>query len=165
MTHSHYGGHVDKVNYLSKGSIDETTDVDADELCRLAADMEAIVRTADFAHLTYLCNDTSPAAPTIESVLAMIGVDLEGYEGDAAPGAMPSAARVSDGAVTFTFASSYSDPYGVSGSFTLRCASATVHGSAAAGAVVSISGQTVTVRVFDEDGNAVQDARVSLSVS
>src|SRR5689334_20554830 len=104
-SHVHYGGDVNKENYLSRGVIDATTDVGAAELCRLAADIEAIVRTLPFATITYLCNDAAPAAPTILSVYMMTGIELVSYAGGSPPTGMPSGSRTGTGHNVFTFAS------------------------------------------------------------
>ena len=162
-THTDYGGNVDKQNYLSRGVIDALTDVGAEALCRMAADLEAVVRTCPFATITYLCNDSSPAAPTIEIVYMMTGVRLVSYAGDAAPTGYPSAARNGNGDVTFTFASSYSDPYAVSGAFAPSHAVASLHGTTVGEPVVAISGQTVRVRAFN-GASALQDKRITLQV-
>ena len=65
---THYGGHPEKANYLSRGAIDPLTDVDASQFSRLAADVAALQRVAPFCTMTILCNDSAPAAPTVEYV-------------------------------------------------------------------------------------------------
>jgi len=113
-THTTYGGNINKTNFLSRGVIDALTDVGAEGLCRLAADLEAVIRTAPFGIINFTCNDSSPAPPTIHYAYTMPGVRLTSYEGDNAPTGFPSAVRNGDDDVTFTFPASYSDPYGVS---------------------------------------------------
>jgi len=129
----------------------------------MAADLEAISRTAPFATITYLNNDTSPAVPTIEVVYMMTGVRTTSYAGDAAPSGFPSAARNGDGDVTFTFDASYSDPYSVAGAFAPKHAVGNVHGTTAGEPVVVISGATVRVRAFN-GASALTDKRVTISV-
>ena len=163
-SHTNYGGHVNKRNYLSRGKIDSLTDVGAEEICRIAADLEAISRTAPFATVTFLCNDSSPAAPTIESVLMMTGVRASSYAGGSAPAGFPSAARNGNGDVTFTFASSYSDAYGVAGAFALSHALASLHDTSAGEPVVQIvSATTIRVRLFN-GASALQNKRATLIV-
>jgi hypothetical protein len=116
-THEDYGGNVDKQNYLSRGVIDALTDVGAEELCRMAADLEACVRTSPFCVMSVRCNDGTCAAPTFSSVLMQTGVRATSYEGDAAPAGFPSGARDSDGIITVVFSASYADPYGVTGAW------------------------------------------------
>lgn len=164
-SHEQYGGHIDKENYLSEGSIDETTDVDADELCRLAADVEAIARTVPFATITYRCNDGSPAAPTILQVTMATGVRLTSYAGDAAPSGFPSAVRSGTGKVTFTFGATYADPYGVSSARSAKeHACPSLHGSTAGDATATVTGDTVLVEVWDAAGAAMGDKTVTLEV-
>lgn len=163
--HTQYGGHLEKQNYLSEGVIDAETDVGAAELCRLAADMEALVRAAPFAVVTYLANDSSVAAPTIESVFMMTGVRNASYAGNSAPGGYPSGSRTSTGRNLITFDGSFSDPYGVAAAWVPSHAIAAVHGTgSAAVAVCTISGSSVDVRVFDASGSVASNKRVTLSV-
>lgn len=163
MDFSHYGGHVSKENYLGRGAIDALTDVAAEEFSRMAADTAAAVRTAPFAIIQFTCNDSSPAAPTITSVLMMTGVRLTSYAGGSPPSGFPSAARNSDGNVTFTFSSSYADEYGVAGAFSPTHAVAT-SSTAATIADAIPSGLTVNV-IFSTDAGAAQsDASGTLVV-
>jgi hypothetical protein len=159
-----YGGHLLKRNHMGGGVIDATTDVGAEDFSRLTSDLAAAVRTAPMAVITYLNNDSSPAAPTIESVHMMTGVRLVAYPGDSPPVGLPSAARNGNGDVTFTFAATYSDEYGVPGSFSVRSASATSNGSAFVAAPCEIVDAThVRVRCLNGSG-AVQNQRVTLVV-
>lgn len=166
--HGQYGGDINKTNYLSQGVIDPTTDVGAEEITRIAADLEALARTAPFAVITYLCRDTGggggPAAPTVETVFMMTGVRLTSYFGDAAPSGFPSAARNGNDDVTFTFASSYTDPYSVVGSFAVKHAIANAHGSGTRIANVETTATTVRVRGFTDAGVAGTDNRFTLTV-
>jgi len=162
-SHTNYGGDTNKRNYLSRGVIDALTDVGAEAICRMAADMEAIVRVAPFATITYLCVDGAPAAPTIETVFMMTGVRLTSYVGDAAPAGYPAAARNGNGDVTFTFLASYTDPYGVAGTYAPKHATAQIHSATAGEPVVIIAAQTVRVRAFN-GGAALASPRVTLVV-
>jgi hypothetical protein len=166
-SHTNYGGHVNKRNYMSRGVIDALTDVGAEALCRLAADLEAIARTAPFATLTYLCADTFPvsgAEPTVETAHMMTGVRLTSYSSLAPPTGYPSAVRNGDGDNTFTFASTYADPYGVVGTFAIKHAIASIHGTSAGEAVVDIlTSTTVRVRLFN-GASALQDQRATLII-
>ena len=161
---SHYGGHASKENYLGRGAIDALTDVGAEEFSRMVADAAAATRTAPFAVITYSCNDTSPDAPTVEFVYMMTGIRTVSYEGDAPPSGFPSAARNGDGDVTFTFASSYSDEYGIAGAFAPRHAIAGLAGQSPGGAVTEVVAQTVRIRVFSDAGAAIADPRVTFKV-
>jgi hypothetical protein len=168
VAHTDYGGNVNKVNYLSRGKIDALTDVGAADLCRLAADLEAVVRTAPFAVISYTCNDNvvmGVAPPTIRSAFMMTGVRTTSYQGGAAPSGFPSSARNGDGNVTFTFAGSYSDPYGVAHAFVPTFVQASVYGSSAAVATYTNPGDgTVQVQAWATDGTALAGAVCSLAV-
>jgi hypothetical protein len=162
--HSHYGGHVAKKNYQSQGVTNPRTDVGAEAIVRQAADTAAAVRTAKFASITFLNNDGTPDAPTIESVEMMTGVLEADYEGDAPPTGFPGATRSGTGHVVFTFASTYTDEYGVVAAFAPRRAHATGHGATFVNCTATVSGQTVIVRCFDAAGTALADKRVTLTV-
>lgn len=161
-----YGGNVNKRNHLSQGSIDPETDVSAAELQRLSADLAAMARVAPFAVLEVACNDTpATAAPTINSAYLSTGTRTTSYEGDAAPSGYPSAARVSNGVFTLTFASSYSDDYAVSGSFIVQPGCGNVVGSTSGSvSIVRTSDTVLTVYAYTAAGAALTDAVVSLSV-
>jgi hypothetical protein len=162
--HSHYGGHVAKKNYQSQGVTNPRTDVGAEAIVRLASDVAAAVRTAKFFSGTFTNRDTSPAAPTVSSVEMMTGILQASYDGSAPPSGFPGAVRVSTGRVRFTFATSYTDEYGVSAAFTPRRAKASGHGSSFCTCTCSITGQTVDVFCWDAAGNALGDKTVTLTV-
>lgn len=164
VDHTDYGGNVNKKNYMGLGVVNALTDVGAEDFCRMCSDLAALVRVAPMWVITYLCNDTSPAAPTIEVANGMTGVRIVSYAGNAAPTGFPSAARNGNGDVTFTFSSSYLDEYGVSGAWAPQTVTTCVSGTAARVAVWAISGSTVRVRVFSDAGTAVSDPRVTLEV-
>jgi hypothetical protein len=162
--HTYYGGHTNKTNYQSQGVVNPRTDFGAEALCRMAADLAAVVNATPFAVITYLNNDGSPAAPTVESAYLMTGVRLSSYAGGAAPTGFPSAARNGTGDVTFTFSSSYDDPYGVSQAFTPTHCALGMHGTTFLDATWVISGSTVQVRCFNDAGTATGDRRITLVV-
>ncbi len=162
--HTDYGGNVNKTNYLSRGVIDALTDVGAEAICRMAADLEACSRTCPFVTITFGCNDVGPGAPIVSAVYMMTGIRTTIYAADTPPTGFPSAARNGNGDVTFTFASTYSDAYGVSGAFTPQHAVAGLYGAQAGSATCVISGQTVRVRAFVAAGTALSDAVLNLQV-
>jgi hypothetical protein len=162
--HSQYGGHVDKRDYGGVGAINAMTDVSAAQFVRMCSDVAAVARTAPMWVITYECNDAGAAPPTIEIALGMTGTRLTSYEGDDPPTGFPSASRVTDGAVTFTFAASYDDEYGVEGEYAPMAAFGSAEGTSHRDVATTIAGSTVTVRVFDDTGAAVADPRVCLEV-
>jgi hypothetical protein len=163
-THETFGGNVDKTNHLSRGVIDALTDVGAEQLCRIAADLAALERTAPVAVLTYTCNDSTSGAPTILYANMMTGVRNTSYAGDAAPTGYPSAARNGNGDVTFTFAASMTDDYGVSAAWApTQCISDPL-GVSAYYSTANPFGATVRVRSYDQTGTALVDPTITLTV-
>jgi len=162
---SHYGGNVEKANYLSRGAIDALTDVDAAQFARLTADLSALARTAPFAIVRLVCNDSAPAAPTIEFVHMAVGVRLISYAGGSPPVGFPSAARNGNGDVTVTFASSYNDPYAVAGAFSISHVVPGIIGTAVSRCVAEIpTATTVRLRAFDAADAALSNARINFMV-
>lgn len=164
VSHTDYGGFPTKKNYQSQGVTNPRTDVGAEAYCRLAADAEACTRTAPFAVITFLNNDTGTDPPTVESAYLMTGVTTAGYEGDAPATGFPGGVRNGSAHTTWTFAATYEDAYETEEAFTPRFAQVFCHGSTFASATATISGSTVVVRVFDAAGSALDDVRVTLVV-
>lgn len=162
--HTDYGGNALKRNYMGVGVVNAMTDVGAEDFCRMCSDLAAVARTASVWVITYTCADTSPGAPLIEWVLGMTGVRLVSYSGNAAPTGFPSAARNGNGDVTFTFAASYDDEYGVTGAWVPKTAAGGLHGSTGGSAPCLVSGSTVRVRAISHAGVAISDAKVTLEV-
>lgn len=162
--HSHYGGNVNKRNYQSQGVTNPRTDVGAEAIVRLAADTAAAVRTAKFFSGTFLNNDGSPAPPTVQSVEMMTGVLQVPYAGGSPPAGFPAAVRIGTGHVRFTFASTYTDEYGVVAAYAPRRAKASGHGAAFVSCTCAVSGQTVDVYCWGDTGAALADKTVTLTV-
>lgn len=161
-----YGGHSNLANYQNQGVVNPRTDVGAEALARLTSDLAAVVRVMPFATLTVQCNDSSPAAPTITATFLQTGVNAISYAGDAAPTGFPSGARVGNGHVTLTFASSYTDAYGVAASFGIQQAAASLHGTSAGTETVNYTagGQTLDVYGWVSAGTAKSDALLTVEV-
>ena len=158
-THETYGGNTEKRDYQAQGPVNPLTDVGAQQFCRMAADMQALAAVAEFATITYLCNDAAPGAPTIER-----------YDGMA--GAAPTPTRNGNGDVTFVWAASYNDAYSRPGALHIVHAEVAVHGTTAAHATVVIDDSNadglndrVRVRAWTVGGAAKSDARVTLTVT
>jgi hypothetical protein len=180
-TFEQYGGHTAKENFLGRSAINPVTDVDATEFSRMTTDLAVLVRTAPFAVMTIVCQDTQhrgfddegqpifipgPATPLIEYAALMTGVRNTIYEGDAPPTGYPSVVRTGTGEFTVTFATSYADEYGVAAAYAPRAAQATVAfaGGSAACAHAWVTGQTVQVALVADTGGTAADQRVSLIV-
>lgn len=160
-----FGGSVDKTNWHGVGVTNPRTDVGAEAIMRLAADLAAAVRTAPFAVIRLLCNDGSPAAPTIEYVQMMTGIRLVSYAGDAAPAGFPSAVRNGNGDVTLTFEATPTDDYGVEGTVEILSALPELVSASAGEVSYQIpSTTTLRLRAFNSAGSALSDARISVEV-
>lgn len=161
-----YGGDLNKVNYQSQGVTNPLTDISAEQHARLCADMAASARTAAFAVLTVQCDDVTPGPPTVTAVDMMTGVQLASYVGNVAPTGFPTVARTGNSDVTFTFASSYSDDYSVAEPLTITHAIVGLHGSTPLAEAVTVSGNTVRVRVFvSTTGAAAAGAKFTLEIA
>jgi len=163
---STYGGHPEKRNYAGQDSVNPKTDVSAQEFIRLCADVAGLARVAPFAVITLTCNDTTPAAPTINSARQMNGVSTNGYPGDAAPVGFPAGARVGDGSVTLTWPEEQLDDYGVPYDLDAVHAVASVVGEAGYGhvSITRVNGYTWTLAAIDDAGAAIDDAQITLEI-
>lgn len=162
---AHYGGALDKQNYLSRGAIDALTDVDAASFARMTADMAALARVAPFAVITLVCNDAGSDPPTIEASNLMTGVRAVTYEGDSAPTGFPSGAHNSTGSCTLTFDTSYTDSYGVLGAFSISHVKVgMIHTSVARAVAEVVTANTVRLRAFDASDAPLSGARMILEV-
>jgi hypothetical protein len=107
--HTVYGGDLNKKNWHDQGVTNTRTDLGADQLCRLAADLAAVTLTAPFALITIgsfpglpyptvlAVNQQSAAVPAIAPVdntarLSGIGsgVQVSPYDGALPPTGFPS---------------------------------------------------------------------------
>jgi hypothetical protein len=151
-----YGSATDKADAYGQDVVNARTDVGAAALMRMADHLSACVRTSPFCVGVATCDDTTPGPPTISACLIMpSGKITTSYVGDAPPSGFPSFARNGNGDVTATFASSYTDAYGVSGSF---APSATIAGAISTSnlnATAYRSGQTVRFKIYTADTGAV----------
>ena len=160
-----YGGNVNKRNFASRGVVNPKTDVGAEAFSRIAADMAAVALTAPFMVAQIQCSDTAPADPTVTWISMMTGTRSVSYSGTTPPTGFPGVVRNGNGDFTITFAASYLDPYGISGTFTARQARAQLLGAAAGMATADIvTATTVRVRAFVAAGTAKSDALVTVTV-
>lgn len=156
--HATYGGHTSKQNYQSQGAVNPLTDVTAEQFCRLASDVAALQRVAEFCLLTYTCNDAAPAAPTINEYDAMVST-------------VPTGTRNGNGDVTFRWLATYNDDYGVAGAFNIAHCLAAVVGSTACSVSyelidADVDGlyESVRVRALTAAGAGLSDAKITLTV-
>jgi hypothetical protein len=71
--HAYYGGHVNKRNFNDEPIVNPRTDFGAEHLTRMAADLAAVARMADFAVLDFTMASGS-SAPTVHTARLMTGV-------------------------------------------------------------------------------------------
>lgn len=160
-----YGGNLLKANYQSQGVVNPQTDVGAEGFSRLVADVAAIVRTAQFCSMLIQCDDATPAAPTVLNCRLMTGVAATSYLGSAPPTGFPAVARNGNGDVTVTFASSYSDEYGVAGAFIVKDPIANFVGSSGGLSTPErVSATVIRVRSFSLLAVALVSPKFSLTV-
>lgn len=179
----HYGGSVDKKNFLDRGPIDQLTDVGASQFARMTADLVAAARTAPLALCTLGCDDHTPGAPLFGAKLnpsdwdhpivtgaachTFVGSRLESFRGDAAPTRYPSASRNGTGDVTVTFPTTWIDPFGIEAEISICHAFATLLTDTDARAVAVpelVNSHTVRVRCFDGLNAPLANASFSLLV-
>ena len=160
-----YGGHVNKENYLSVGTINPLTDIDAGNIMRIAADLKAVSNTAAFAVLHLTQDDSTPDDPTVNSARLMTGVATASYAGDAPPTGFPTVTRVSDGVILVTFSSSYSDDYSISADLDIMDVRATVNDDDTCFCTWLHVTTTNVVRIYtwDENGAAATDKALSVT--
>lgn len=128
-----YGGHLSKRNWGDTGAIDALTDVTAEQLTRLTADLAAVVRTAPICVLRIV--DTNARSQTTTASLADIqvvscvcqwGVAPAAYQADTPPTGFPSVAinpaTAYGRGYTIDLGTSQDDDYGVAGTVSIRCA-------------------------------------------
>lgn len=156
--HTAYGGNINKTNFQSIGTINPRTDLSAENICRIAADLSAVARTCPFAVMTFDCFDTVPLPPNILAYYAMAG-------------SAPTRVRNGIGDVTFTWQNSYTDDYGVAGNFSIIAFTLASQGSSLAFVnAVRIDPDAdsrfnqLNVRISDNAGVPIPDARVALSI-
>ena len=159
-----YGGDADKRNYQSQGAINPETDITAEQFMRLVEDAAECARTSAFAQMSITCNDTSPAAPTVNWARLATGATDTAYEGDAAPTGFPSASRNGTGNITIAFDATYTDAYGVSAAFTpVHILPSPV--SPCAYVTWYRSGSNVILQGYDSAGNPLADSEFTVEVA
>lgn len=162
-----YGGHADKEDYQGQGVVNAKTDISAAQFARLCADVAAVSRTAPYSVVTLTCNDTSPAAPTVNSVMQMdVGSTLVAYAGDSPASGFPTCTRVSDGKVQIVWPSLPADDFGVTGALVTQHAIAHVI-SGSDGATVKVdqvNDTTWTFEAYDKSPAVIADAQMTIEV-
>lgn len=156
-----YGGHQNKQNYQQQGVTNPLTDIGADEFIRTTLDLAAVLSATEFAVLSVTCNDSTPAAPTINWVRAQNAVALSPYAGDSAATGLPSGSRNSNGNITLQWEAALTDDYGVSAAPAIIAAEARVNGNDAT--VTIDDSRTITVEALSS-GTPIADATMTIWV-
>lgn len=157
-----FGGHASKQNHLQRSAVDPLTDVDARSFARITADLTSVTRTAPFAVLnfgTQVQPETRPGRPVpspiwvVSHAHTMTGVRVLPYAIDSVPPVgFPRVDRNGTGDYTITFATSYTDAYGVTAPFSIshvRPGSA-VHTAVCRVVAEVVDAQSARVRIYDE---------------
>lgn len=169
---TNYGGHVDLRNYNDIPIVNPKTDVGAEHLARIAADMAAIARMANFAEVHFTL-DSGSNAPTVNYCRLMTGVYTgTGYSGTSPPTGFPKVLGVSNGVADVKFTGVYQDAYSVSSTFqpvfsgaSIANYSASFTGAGAAVFSYASGTDTVRVRVETSAGAGIPNASINVWVS
>lgn len=160
-----YGGHESKKNYNSLPIVNPRTDVGAEHLARIAADLAAVARMADFAILNVTMGSGSDA-PTVNLCRLMTGVYTgTGYSGTSPPTGFPRAVGVSNGVVDVKFTGAYTDPYSVSATFQPTFATATPNQTDLLAHAATSGTDTVRVTIVTTSGSSSPNQTFTLRVA
>src|SRR5574343_765314 len=157
-----YGGNTEKRNYMGQAVCNAQTDVGAEQYVRLAADVAGMVRANPFCVIRGTATDASSSV-YVEACIMQTGV-AAAYAGASPPSGFPTVAYSSSGVFTVTFASSYTDPYGVAGAYAPVVAVASCANSTSTICTTVIAGQAITVRAFTDTGVARANAAFAMAV-
>jgi hypothetical protein len=114
--HTFYGGHVDKANYQDEPIVNPKTDVGANAIQRMAADLAAVARMANFATVTFTANE-SGSSISVTACRLMTGAISASYAGTSPPVGFPTVTHVSAKVYSVAIGGVYSDPYSVDAVF------------------------------------------------
>lgn len=160
-----YGGDPNKANYQSQGVVNPRTDVGAEGFSRLASDIAAVQRVAEFCTMQVLIRDSGTVGATVENCRLMTGVTATSYDGTAPPTGFPVVTRNGTGDVSVTFSSSYADEYAVSGAFIAKEPIAGLIGATSGIATPElVSATVVRVRCVSLAAAAISGARFTLTL-
>lgn len=163
--HTFYGGDLNKRNYADLPIVNPQTDVGADHLQRMAADLASVALMADFAAMRITMSSGS-SAPTVNSCRLMTGIYTgSGYSGTSPPTGFPSVSGVSDGIIDIKFTGAYSDAYSVSATFQPTFAEAFAEDTDYRAHAVTSGTDTVRVTVVTASGSAVASKSVAVRVA
>jgi hypothetical protein len=161
-----YGGNLNKRDYNDLPIVNPQTDVSAAQISRIAADLEAVARMADFCQITVTMGSGSEA-PTVTECRMMTGIyDGAGYSGTSPPTGFPRVTGVSDGVVDITFSGAYYDAYSVASVFQPTfCGASIVSNSASLAQSMTSGTDTVRICVVNTSGTGVADQTITAWVA
>lgn len=164
-----YGGHAQLKNYNGLPIVNPQTDVGAEHLARISADIAAVSMMGDFAHVK-LTMASGSNAPTVTACTLMTGIYTgTGYSGTSPPTGFPRVLGISNGVCAIKFTGIYTDPYSISSTFRPTFPRASLAESSVGAAYKTPSWtsgtDTVMVRVQTSSGSAVTGKTVAVSVA
>lgn len=127
--HTIYGGSPTKANWQAQGVTNPDTDIDAADYCRMAEDTAAAIRVADFGWAVVVCDDATPANPTVGPIAHPTAYSASTYAGATPGGDFPTVTRVADGHIKAVWSATLTDAYGVSAYVDLAGGTGDIQGS------------------------------------
>lgn len=122
--HTFYGGNVNKRNFQDEPIVNPRTDVGADAIQRMAADLAAVSRMANFCEVAFSAN-SSGSSVTVTACRTMAGILSGTYAGTSPPAGFPTVTHVSANVLSIAIGKSYADDYSVNAVFAPAFAGAT----------------------------------------
>lgn len=159
-----YGGILGKEDYQTPGVINARTDVSAAQFLRLCADLAGVARVAPVGMAQWLCNDSAPAAPTIQAAACGATRSSSSYAGDAAPSGLPSATRLGNGSIRLVFPVTSEDDFQVSAAIQPSVWIPTLQNSAGFVLVSQFAARTFDVSAVNSGGSALSNPTVSIVI-
>ena len=135
--HTFYGGNVNKRNYQDEPIVNQRTDVSANAIQRMAADLAAVARMADFCDIAFSAS-AAGSSVTVTACRTMAGILSGTYAGSSPPAGFPAVTHVSASVLAIAIGGGYTDDYSVNAVFAPAFTGATcTSGTYAAKAYVS----------------------------
>jgi hypothetical protein len=167
-TFANYGGDTNKASYAGIDPLGGGTDLSPNALNRLATDMSAACRTMPICVINYTSRYSQSLEPAVNYCALPSGVYSGApYDGGSPPNGFPTVTEDPNSLSTITLPSSFTDPYGVSGSVTVTFAVATIGLSATKLPYVTAriyAGNVILVRASDINSSLREDVQITVVV-
>ncbi len=111
-----YGGHLNKRNYQDEPIVNPRTDVGANAIQRMGADLAAVARMAPFCNVTFTAN-AAGSSISVTACRLMTGSISTAYAGTSPPAGFPTITHLTGKSYQIAIGGSYTDEYGVAGTF------------------------------------------------